>query len=213
MTSRVLDAGIPTSKFQQWESKSNNNNEWENVEVRFHDFENISEKEISPEFSCLGSNWRLMLVVGEHHPRSRGKNKSGCAGLFLQNTSVAVDRRNTSISIDFSFSIKDSKDCVLRRLKPGRARDINGEFVDNVTFTKRQPYWGIFNIGFHSFMKRFYLVKGALRVEVKMKLTESQQLRNELESLPSSGVEDCPICMKPMSKPWGVVTPCGHPYH
>ena len=25
--------------------------------------------------------------------------------------------------------------------------------------------------------------------------------------------EDCPICLQPMSKPWGVVTPCGHPFH
>jgi len=25
--------------------------------------------------------------------------------------------------------------------------------------------------------------------------------------------EDCPICMEPISKPWGVVIPCGHPFH
>ena len=210
MTSRIVDFGVPSTKFQQWESKSksNNNNEWEKTEVRFHDFANISEREISPEFPCLGSNWRLMLIVGEQ-PGFIGKADPGCVGLFLQNTS---NTSNTSISIDFRFTIKNSKNKVLRRLKPRNIRDADGKRVDNVTFTNEQPYWGIYNFGIHFFMKHFYLVKGALRVEVKMKLIESNQLTNELESLPSSG-EDCPICMEPISKPWGVVTPCGHPFH
>ena len=210
MTNRVVDVGIPSSKFQQWESKSkpNNNNEWEKTEVRFHDFAIISFEEESPKFSCLGHTWRLMLIVGEHYDFEQ--NASGCVGLFLENTS---NTSNTSISIDYSFSIKSSKNKVLRRIKPDRLYDIDGKRVDNATFTERQPSWGIYNICAHFFMKHFYLVKGALRVEVKMKLTEPRQLTNELETLPSSGVEDCPICMEPISKPWGVVTPCGHPFH
>eukprot|EP00571_Detonula_confervacea_P001938 CAMPEP_0172321368 /NCGR_PEP_ID=MMETSP1058-20130122/43200_1 /TAXON_ID=83371 /ORGANISM="Detonula confervacea, Strain CCMP 353" /LENGTH=76 /DNA_ID=CAMNT_0013036861 /DNA_START=82 /DNA_END=309 /DNA_ORIENTATION=- len=30
----------------------------------------------------------------------------------------------------------------------------------------------------------------------------------------STCTTDCPICLDPIpSEPWGVVSPCGHPYH
>lgn len=29
----------------------------------------------------------------------------------------------------------------------------------------------------------------------------------------STMVQDCPICLEPISRPWGVSNPCGHPFH
>jgi len=85
----------------------------------------------------------------------------------------------------------------------------------------------------------FCLVDGALRVEIKMKLdrwddshkpetlwsrfktlyyTKLVSLRSRIKTLYSTKrlsytSEDCPICLEPISQPWGVVTPCGHPCH
>jgi len=45
---------------------------------------------------------------------------------------------------------------------------------------------------------------------------QSSDSENEVEALSPQSTptsEDCPICMEPISKPWGVVIPCGHPFH
>ena len=126
MTSRVVDVGVPSSKFQQWESKSksNNNNEWEKTEVRFHDFAIIS-----PEFSCLGHTWRLMLIVGEHYECEQ--NARGLVGMVLKNTSVLV-HRNKSVSIRVTFSIKDSKNKVLGRIRGFNRREAEITHPDGI---------------------------------------------------------------------------------
>lgn len=66
------------------------------------------------------------------------------------------------------------------------------------------------------YLLRKCLIDGSLRIEVKMKLAEPISSANDaLVILPPPPVveEDCPICIEPISKPWGVVTPCGHPFH
>ena len=61
-TSRIrkVEVGTPPSSMS-------NDNEWEIIQIRYHDFENLTttrnEYVPSPEFTCFGHKWRRFIPV------------------------------------------------------------------------------------------------------------------------------------------------------
>ena len=88
-----VDVGAPPEGYKEWTTAL----------VRFHGFANLStirgESVISPQFSCLGHQWKLCLYPGgiivSH---SAGE---GYAAVVLCNMT------DTSITIQLGYSIKD----------------------------------------------------------------------------------------------------------
>ena len=58
---RKIDVGTPPPSLSK-------DDEWESIDVRYHDFENLTttrnEAVSSPEFTCFGHQWRLGLYPG-----------------------------------------------------------------------------------------------------------------------------------------------------
>ena len=173
---------------------------WVKTELYFRHFTDIISKiteEVSPEFTLFGHNWRVVVVPGK---KDEYKNH---VALHLQNMS------DKSINIRFILAVKHSK---------GKKRLGGKDFYKRrhtfSPFMRRGP--GVFypmcsltKCYVDGLLTTCPLVDDTLRIEVKVKL-----VKPEREPLPSiSTSEDCPICMEPITKPWGVVTPCGHPYH
>jgi len=173
------------------------NDGWMKTELSFHHFAIAdlritgNEESISPEFSFFGHNWRVNVsrILGR-------TGKKNLVLLYLQNMS------DKSIKIRFSLSIKHLKGKMRlvenhqqtfdpNRFGPSRPNMVRMELLDDSVTA--------------------CLVDGTLRIEVKMKLDEPKRETNPLPRPPV--VEDCPICMEPISKPWGAVIPCGHPFH
>ena len=89
----VIDVGTPPNCLKS--------EVWKTTAVRFHGFANLSttrgEYVASPEFSCLGHQWILMLFPG-----GRAESKEGYAAVALGN------RTNKSIEISYGFSVRDA---------------------------------------------------------------------------------------------------------
>ena len=94
-TSRIrkVEVGTPPSSMS-------NDNEWEIIQIRYHDFENLTtirnEYVISPEFTCFGHTWCLKLYPGGAVDSTDGK-----VGIFLFNMS------NKSITLQYGFTVRD----------------------------------------------------------------------------------------------------------
>jgi len=233
--------------YRRWVYRSKTSkNGWVTKEVRFNDFAEMNWEEESDTFTGLGHTWCLVAVTGnnDHLGKNTPTQCTADIGMYLQ---IIGRDQNTNINIDFSLAIKDSWGRILRlyncdddnfaNMNPC-TYNTNGLRVHYPTFSERDPYWGM-NIGMHHLLNLFCLVDGALRVEVKMKLsrwddshkletlwsrfkalyfTKLVSLRSSFKTLYSTKrlsytSEDCPICLEPISQPWGVVTPCGHPCH
>ena len=96
-TSRIrkIDVGTPPSSLSL-----SNDNEWESIEVHYHDFENLTttrdEAVVSSEFTCFGHKWRLKLYPGGNTTLV----EDGMVSIALHNQS---DR---SITVQYGYSIK-----------------------------------------------------------------------------------------------------------
>ena len=81
---RVVDVGSPSSNFEDWTTTN----------VRFHGFADITTEKgyrvVSPEFSCLGHQWRVVL-----YPGGNEESNDGYVALGLSNMS------NQSIKLQF----------------------------------------------------------------------------------------------------------------
>ena len=91
-TSRIqnVDVGTPPSSL----------NEWEIINVRYHDFENLTttrgDAVLSPGFTCFGHQWCVRI-----YPGGKTNSDDGKVGIFLHN------RSNKSITLQFGFSVKN----------------------------------------------------------------------------------------------------------
>ncbi|KAL7530119.1 hypothetical protein ACHAXR_003314 [Thalassiosira sp. AJA248-18] len=127
-TSRIcipkIHAGTPSEEFLSRDSQ-----EWEAIEVCFHNFVNRSSLSgahvYSPEFTCFGHQWRLKLYPGGHH-----SSDDGMVAVYLYHQS------DESMTIHFGFYVRNKYgevkyDKVLDKTKfaGGRKGDVN--------FTKR----------------------------------------------------------------------------
>ena len=191
--------------FIRQESKSKSvvekdDDRWVKTELYFRHFTDIIStitEEVSPEFSFFGHKWRVVVVPGKKYPY---KNH---VALHLQNMS------DKSINIRFILAVKHSKG--KKRLGARNFPKLEHMFDP---FMRRGP--GVFypmcsltKCYVDGLLTTCPLVDDTLRIEVKMKLVKPE--RKPPPSISTS--EDCPICMEPISKPWGVVIPCGHPFH
>ncbi|KAL7529520.1 hypothetical protein ACHAXR_006200 [Thalassiosira sp. AJA248-18] len=95
-TSRIqrIDVGTPSKEFL-----SKGSQEWEVIEVRFHDFENLTTTRDawvdSPEFACFSHQWRLALAPGGSR-----ESDDGVVDLYLENLS------SESITIQYGVSVR-----------------------------------------------------------------------------------------------------------
>jgi len=137
-----LDVGTPQNGF----------NDWTTVLVRFHGFADlpttVGERVYSPQFSCLGHQWRLGI-----YPGGEEDSREGYVGVNLSNFS------NTSIEIRYGYSVRDSDDVVRRHVSDTSAFGAFGSegYAD---FTKRSKIMES-------------LVDGSFIIEVRMKLPSS----------------------------------------
>ena len=90
---REVHVGTAPKEFEDWTSTN----------VYFHGFANLTttrgEGVESPEFSCFGHQWTLIL-----YPGGRANSDEGYAAIGLLNKS------NTSIEIEYAFSVRDTRD-------------------------------------------------------------------------------------------------------
>jgi len=132
---------------------------WTTTEVRFHGFANLSatrdneNKVKSPEFSCFGHQWTLVL-----YPGGRSISDEGYAAVSLCN------RSNTRIKIQYGFSVRDAdgKEVVYKESKTNEFGALGAG----------SNAWNIYD-----FAKRSKLIKalsdGSLVIEVRMKTLTS----------------------------------------
>ena len=84
----------------------------ESVSVDFHGFEGLpAECAKSPEFTCLGTRWRIDICPGGNPP-----SDDGMVSVFLQSVS------NNSIVIKFSFIARDKSGKEVARADFGSKR-------------------------------------------------------------------------------------------
>ena len=99
-TSRIqnVDVGTPPSSL----------NEWEIINVRYHDFENLTtnrgEAVLSPEFACFGHQWCLKL-----YPGGDLNSDDGMVGIFLAGNLVTCPTRVSKSSMDSASKMKAIK--------------------------------------------------------------------------------------------------------
>jgi len=149
-TSRV-DVGAPPT---QW---VNNFEGWTIINVCFHGFANLSthERVESPEFSCFGHEWRLVLYPGGH-----ANSTEGYVAVSLGNAS------NASIKNQFSYSVRDAN---------GREVVYHKSYTHEFGALDSGPNaWGIFNFAKRSTLMEL-LVQGSLVIEVRMKLPSTDK--------------------------------------
>ena len=78
-----------------------------------------------------------------------------------------------------------------------------------------ETLWSRFKTLYFTKLSSLMTVCGRFKTRCYTKLVS---LRSSFKTLYSTKrlsyiSEDCPICLEPISQPWGVVTPCGHPCH
>ena len=155
---RVVDVGTPSSNFEE---------DWTTTNVRFHGFADLSttrgEEVESPEFACFGHNWELVI-----YPGGDDGSDDGYVAVYLCNMS------NPAIKIHWCYSIRDAdgKEVVFRKPLTDK---FAGESDDGDDATN--------SLGDSDFAKRSKLikalVKGALIIEVRMRLIEASKLSSQ----------------------------------
>lgn len=155
-TSRV-DVGASSESFSGWTT----------TEVRFHGFANlptaVGQFVQSPEFNCFGHQWVLFIFPG-----GRANSPEGYAAVALSN------RSNTSIEIQYSFSVRDVNGkelvhCIPKTFEftaPGSGH--SGRCYTD--FAKRSTIMDVLN-----YLKKDVLVGGSLVIEVRMKTISTDQ--------------------------------------
>ena len=155
---RVVDVGTPSSNFEE---------DWTTTNVPFHGFADLSttrgEEVESPEFACFGHNWELVI-----YPGGDDGSDDGYVAVYLCNMS------NPAIKIHWCYSIRDAdgKEVVFRKPLTDK---FAGESDDGDDATN--------SLGDSDFAKRSKLikalVKGALIIEVRMRLIEASKLSSQ----------------------------------
>ena len=139
-----VDVGTPPENFEGWTA----------ITVCFHGFANLTttrgEEVISPEFSCFGHQWRLVI-----YPGGNNNSQEGYVAVGLAN------QLNASIKISYGYSVRDAD---------------GKEVVYHKSVTSEFGASGLPNNGWctQDFAKRStlmeLLVQGSLVIEVRMKL-------------------------------------------
>ena len=141
-----VDVGTPTGNIKPWTT----------AEVHFHGFADLTttrnESAVSPEFICLGHEWRLAV-----YPGGLGASREGMMDAYLYNLT------NKPIKVEFGFSVKDSAGKHVHDYSVPEAHEFNNKSVTNTT-----NQWG-----FRDYAKRSNIMKklvdGALIIEVRMR--------------------------------------------
>ena len=156
MSSIKVHVGTPSSDFEEWTT----------AEVYFHGFANLpnSVPKASQTFSCFGHLWKLKLNPGDDDVDDAESDDASYIALELCNMS------NEPIEIEFGFGIRN-------------------EAGKEVVYLEETAAFGVFpddedsSWGYSDFAKRTQvltnLVKGALVVEVRMKLIEASKLSSQ----------------------------------
>ena len=138
MSNNIVDVGTPPDDIDEWTT----------TVVRFHGFAKLTtrgERVDSPEFSCFGHQWRLVL-----YPGGTANSHEGYAALNLGNFS------NTGIKIQFGYSFRDANCKEAVHTEEFGAQGLGGNAVCFANFAKRSKLMKV-------------LVKGSLVVEIRMK--------------------------------------------
>ena len=166
-----LDVGTPSSKYQEWET----------IEVRFHEFANLTtprHEQDSPEFKCCGHKWRLRIYPGGFGVID------GQVAIFLyhmSNESIdviwRVTVRNQSTGAEVAHD--DSERDIARRHFEARVDGADMNDMDGA------DSWGQ-----HDFAKRRTLlgalVDGTLIIEVRMKLVDAPDSASPMAFIPDN---------------------------
>lgn len=132
---------------------------WTTTEFCFHGFANLpttrNEFVTSPEFSCFGHQWRLVI-----YPGGKGRSSEGYVAVNLSN------RSDKSIKVQYGYSVRDAdgKEVVHRKPKTNQF----GEFGTAELAVSNA--WMTGNFAPRSELLDA-LVDGALVIEVRMKST------------------------------------------
>ena len=135
---------------------------WTTTEVCFHGFANLSttrsESVYSPEFSCLGHQWKLEL-----YPGGIANSDEGYVAIALRNKS------NTGIEVQFGYSVRnaDGKEVVNHKLN-------TKEFGEAGCLAPQHSGWCVHNFTSRSLIMNS-LVNGSLVIEVRMKSTSTDK--------------------------------------
>ena len=152
MSTNIVNVGTPPpQEFEDWSTK----------EIRFHRFANLSTtrgaRVESPEFSCLGHQWKLGIYPGGTEGTNRGH-----ITIRLSNIS------NTGIEVKYGYSVKDVN---------GQMRNANAESI------KTEEFGAFGSEGNAKYTSNFvlrstimgFLVNDALIIVVRMKSTSTEK--------------------------------------
>ena len=143
---------------------------WARTEVRFHGFNDLTttrdEYSESPLFSCLGHEWSLDLFPG-----GREDSDDGYAAVRLHNMS------NSAIKIQYGYSVRDAdgQEVVYRKQETDK---FAGESDDGDLGNSWGNSWCTLNFARRSALVDA-LIKGALIIEVRMKVVEASKLSSQ----------------------------------
>ena len=155
-----VDVGTPPKNFEGWITAN----------VCFHGFANLSttrgEPVESPEFSCFGHQWTLVL-----YPGGRDQSDAGYVGIKLAN------RSNVSIKIQWSISVRKVDGKELVPYKSNSAKEFAAVGGPNAWFNS--------NFAKLSTLMEL-LVQGTLVIEVRMKLPSTRI--NTTQFIPSNPI-------------------------
>jgi len=154
-TNNIVNVGIPPP--QEFE-------DWTTNEIRFHGFANLSTtrgaRVDSPEFSCLGHQWKLSI-----YPGGSAGSLTGHIAIRLSNIS------NTGIEIKYSYSVKDSDGHMRIASAFANAESVTTEFG---AFGSEDNTKYISNFVQKSRVMEL-LVNGSLIIVVRMKSTSTEK--------------------------------------
>jgi len=144
MSTYRVDVGTPPENFEGWTT----------INVCFHGFANLpttrDEYVRSPQFSCFGHQWQLKLYPGGYE-----HSDEGCVTVDF------VNRSNTSIKIQYGYSIRDADGKEVVHSEP--------ETFEFAALGSENNAWGFANFAKRSALMDL-LVQGSLVIEVRMKL-------------------------------------------
>ena len=138
---------------------------WESAEVAFHGFEDLPATKRdytrSPEFTCLGHQWRIVI-----YPGGDMRSKDGMVAAYLYN------RSDKSTEIEYFFSVRGAT-----------GKEVVRDVFCGHNFSSRSGY------GRSNFAKRSKIIvealaNGTLTIEVRMR--KHDQTSTSLESEASS---------------------------
>ena len=148
MSTNIVNVGTPPPQdFEDWTTR----------EIRFHGFANLpttrGECVESPEFSCLGHQWRLDIFPG-----GRDNSTEGYVAIRLCNMT------DTGIKIQYGFSVRDADGIEVAHCKSTKEFTAVGSNAGNA--------WGM-SIERSTLLDA--LVEGSLIIEVRMKPTSTDK--------------------------------------